>query len=409
MSGVESLKDLDSNSSSWIFVDEGPIDNQTEKNKYYLNCDSEPIQELISQSSHPSNLEPETDSDGISIISESDDTKENTSDYEFPITDIKAVSIYKPNELVEVVKNKEEIYFSKYVIIGWIVVAVISPLLLNYFSTYMEEILEQSQEISVDRLKSKIIRISREIDTSIKELQDGITKAPIVPVSSKSSTERTRKYDSKGEADEHRLNYKEHFCPSAEMNTKRKSAESGKINNNNNKNSKKSTKSNSEEMKLEKKGDIRKKQDDLKEDDHKKKKQKTENLKPQKKKKVKTIDPSGQYTEEIKKLKKLLEKKEKTIKELTKLVKIKDKHSKMLEHKVLKQLNALDRRDPNRNNKISIEQKVNNTSGDWYYKMHRARADFRSKRQNVKDNWYWNWMSDREHLRSKRAFWRYTY
>ncbi|KAK5639271.1 hypothetical protein RI129_011763 [Pyrocoelia pectoralis] len=69
--------DSDSNSStSWVFVSDNssPIENNT--NTFHLDCSREPIQELTEQDFVSAGSDIETESDGVSIISETDVSSE---------------------------------------------------------------------------------------------------------------------------------------------------------------------------------------------------------------------------------------------------------------------------------------------------------------------------------------------
>lgn len=69
----ESSSDSDSNSStSWVFIDDTTISLQQVANTFHLDCSREPIQELTEQDLLSVSSDIESDTDGISVISESE-------------------------------------------------------------------------------------------------------------------------------------------------------------------------------------------------------------------------------------------------------------------------------------------------------------------------------------------------
>ncbi|KAK9723217.1 hypothetical protein QE152_g19296 [Popillia japonica] len=420
MSQAEQASDSDSNtSSSWIFLDDSPSETHPSSKDDYTNYVDESIQELTSQSLNSAISEQETDSDGISIISESDDMKDIPVSEDLPlIGEIEEVQGQPPLQEVAVDK-KDEIYFNKYIVVSWIVLAVLTPLVLNYFTTTHTQHIEDAQD---DVVVVKSIHMEKDYDASSKDL-----------------VQNRRKYDSKGESDEHRLDCKEHNCASLQLSSARKADKYDLDQSDDSVRALKKIKSNPENYKKAKSNKNKKKEQEPKMSGFSKKKNKPEKnevTKRQKKKKTKrakdkSVEIGNDNEREVNKLKKKLNEKDKQIKDLSRLLKIKDKHLKMLEYKILKHLNELT------NGKKSNEEmlrevgdlksslKVNVTSGEWYSKLYQGRnrirrqqhasdwvfdrATFRNKKRNIKNNWYWNWMTNREQLRLKRGFWHFTY
>ncbi|XP_022915492.2 uncharacterized protein DDB_G0284459-like isoform X1 [Onthophagus taurus] len=152
MSEVEEINKLEEASlqNSWVFVEDCDIDSP--QNKYYLNCSTEPITELT-DTVDKNDLE--TDSDGISVISESDEAKEVLADEKDAIT-----PIYKRDCVNDDINSTWR--FRTFAVVV-LLLALFVPMLLNYVIYSNNNLDDVSEYNNNDYLDNDVDKIGQEL------------------------------------------------------------------------------------------------------------------------------------------------------------------------------------------------------------------------------------------------------
>ena len=412
----ESNSDTDSNlSTSWVYVDDEKAKNNLAQNKYYLKCSTEHLEELSETLLNSNTSDEDPESDGISVISESEELKEKLSQEDSTefISDTDVSLIENVGNNVEDLHEGNRINSPNYIVAFGIL--ILGFLIGLYFSDS-----DQPTSCNVQNESQGLNTYFNSIDVSYEEVNDTVEDKKIASDYNVSQDKTQTSYI----MDLEKIIIAENAMPRKKRRTEKDFGVKDK-----------NVKLKETKVKFEK---TPKK---LEKNPYNLKKEKNKNIKSEKRSKRTNLNDNEreqinlmkeeksilQRKKQLKKLEKRLKKREVSLKQ-------KERALKQLKGEILEQYqNMLNEKQKN-GDKLKISGKKNwNTekqnrtklvSGEWYWDLflernklrkqgHKAnwvfnRAELRRQRRD-KAQWYFNWMTDREDLRFKHKFKSYSY